>query len=149
MRRFLALAMTAGLAAAAGADTLVVLNKSDATASLIDLAKGAAVATLPTGQAPHEVDVSPDGKRALVANYGTREAPGSTLTVIDVPGARVVGTIDLAPHQRPHGVEWIDGRRGRRRSTRPSSGRCAAGCAGPPPPSPPRPARRRRPCSGA
>jgi YVTN family beta-propeller protein len=111
VRRFLALAMTAGLAAAAGADTLVVLNKSDATASLIDLAKGAAVATLPTGQAPHEVDVSPDGKRALVANYGTREAPGSTLTVIDVPGARVVRTIDLAPHQRPHGVEWIDGRR--------------------------------------
>ena len=111
MRTFVAIVMTAGLAAAAAADTLVVLNKSDATASLIDLAKGMAVATLPTGQAPHEVDVSPDGTLALVANYGTREAPGSTLTVIDVPGARVVRTLDLSPHKRPHGVKWIDGRR--------------------------------------
>src|SRR5678809_1370978 len=74
VRTLLAVAVLAGVAGAATADTLVVLNKSDATASLIDLAKGTAVATLPTGQAPHEVDVSPDGKRALVANYGTREA---------------------------------------------------------------------------
>ena len=86
-------------------------NPDQIEASLIDLAKGSAVATLPTGQAPHEVDVSPDGKLALVANYGTREAPGSTLTVIDVAGARVARTIDLAPHRRPHGVKWIDGRR--------------------------------------
>jgi YVTN family beta-propeller protein len=111
MRTLLAIALASAVASAAAADTLVVLNKSDATASLIDLAKGAAVATLPTGPAPHEVDVSPDGTLALVANYGTREAPGSTLTVIDVPGARVVRTIDLSPHQRPHGVKWIDGRR--------------------------------------
>jgi YVTN family beta-propeller protein len=98
-------------AVAVHADTLVVLNKSDATASLIDLARGLAVATLPTGEAPHEVDVSPDGKLALVANYGTRTAPGSTLTLVDVPEARVVRTIDLSPHQRPHGVRWLDGRR--------------------------------------
>ena len=89
----------------------MVLNKSDATASLIDLTRGAVVATLPTGEAPHEVDVSADGKSALIANYGTRAAPGSTLTLLDVPGARVVRTIDLAPHQRPHGVRWLDGRR--------------------------------------
>lgn len=111
MRTLLAVVVAAGVARAVAADTLVVLNKSDATASLIDLARGAAVATLPTGQAPHEVDVSPDGRLALVANYGTRTAPGSTLTVIDVPGARVVRTIDLGAHKRPHGVKWIDGRR--------------------------------------
>jgi YVTN family beta-propeller protein len=98
-------------AAGASADTLVVLNKSDATASLIDLARGEAVATLPTGQAPHEVDVSADGRLALVANYGTRTEPGSTLTLIDVPGARVVRTVDLGPHKRPHGIRWLDGRR--------------------------------------
>ncbi len=97
-------------AAGARADTLVVLNKSDATASLIDLDRGSAVATLPTGQGPHEVDVSADGRLALVANYGA-QVPGSTLTLIDVPGARVVRTIDLAPHRRPHGVRWLDGRR--------------------------------------
>ena len=111
MRTLLAVAVATVIAAGAAADTLVVLNKSDATASLIDLARGVAVATLPTGQAPHEVDVSPDGRLALVANYGTREAPGSTLTMIDVPAARVLRTIDLAPHKRPHGVKWLDGRR--------------------------------------
>src|SRR5688572_31781604 len=108
-RVWISAAMLAG-ATAVRSDTLVVLNKSDATASLIDLGRGSAVATLPTGLGPHEVDVSADGKLALVANYGA-QVPGSTLTLIDVPGARVVRTIDLAPHRRPHGVRWLDGRR--------------------------------------
>ena len=72
--------------AVAAAGTLVVANKSDATVSLVDTGSGEVVATLPTGEGPHEVAVSPDGKTALVANYGTRGAPGSSLTVIDLPG---------------------------------------------------------------
>ena len=40
------------------------------------------VATVPTGDAPHEVAVAPDGRRAVGTNYGTRETPGSNLTVI-------------------------------------------------------------------
>lgn len=111
MRTLIAVLAALAVCAGAAADTLVVLNKSDATASLIDLARGVAVATLPTGEAPHEVDVSPDGRMALVANYGTRTAPGSTLTLIDVPGARVVRTITLGGHRRPHGVKWLDGHR--------------------------------------
>ena len=94
-----------------GADTvegtLIVLNKAEATASLIDLASGRVVATVPTGRAPHEVAVSPDGKRAVVTNYGTREEPGSSLTVIDIAGARAEKTIELKDHRRPHGVEWL------------------------------------------
>lgn len=104
-------ALAALAALPARAQTLVVLNKADSTASLLELASGRVVATLPTGQAPHETAVSPDGRTALVSNYGTRDSPGSTLTVIDVPGARVVRTIDLRPHHRPHGVQWLrDGR---------------------------------------
>ena len=87
--------------------TLVVLNKGEATASLIDLSKGETVATVPTGEGPHEVAVSPDGRTAVTTNYGTREAPGSTLTVIDVPGARVVKTIELGEYRKPHGIEWL------------------------------------------
>jgi YVTN family beta-propeller protein len=94
------------------ADTLVVLNKSEATASLIDLESGAVRATLPTGHGPHEAATSPDGRLALVGNYGSREKPGSSLTVIDVPGAKVVKTIDLGEYQRPHGLLFLpDGRR--------------------------------------
>ncbi len=93
------------------AATLIVANKAEATVSLVDLARGKVVKTLPVGTAPHEVAVSPDGRRALIANYGTREQPGSTLTLIDVPGAKVVKTIDLGAHKRPHGMVFLDGRR--------------------------------------
>ncbi len=98
--------------APASQGTLVVLNKSDATATLIDLDSGSTVATLPTGDGPHEGAVSPDGRLVLVTNYGGRDAPGSTLTVIDVPAAKVAKTIDLGEYRRPHGVVWLrDGRR--------------------------------------
>lgn len=94
------------------AGTLVVLNKSEATASLIDLEGGTVRATLPTGHGPHEVAVSPRGRLALVGNYGSRDRPGSTLTVIDVPAAQVVKTIDLGEYLRPHGLLFLpDGRR--------------------------------------
>ena len=95
----------------APAATLVVLNKSEATASLIDLDSGKVVATLPTGNGPHEAAVSPDGRLALASNYGTGPEPGSTLTLIDVPGAKVVRTIGLDQYRRPHGLRWIDNRR--------------------------------------
>jgi YVTN family beta-propeller protein len=96
-------------AAEAVQGTLVALNKAEASASLIDLASGRVVATVPTGEGPHEVAVSPDGRRAVVTNYGTRQAPGSSLTLIDIAGARVERTVDLKDHQRPHGVEWLPG----------------------------------------
>lgn len=99
------------LTASLGAATLVVANKSEATVSLVDLRSGKVAATLPVGTGPHEVAVSPDGTRALVANYGTGPQPGSSLTLIDVPGARVVKTIDLGEVKRPHGMVFLDGRR--------------------------------------
>ncbi|HEX5818054.1 MAG TPA: cytochrome D1 domain-containing protein [Gemmatimonadales bacterium] len=89
--------------------TLVVLNKAEATASLIDVASGKVVATLPTGEGPHEAAASPDGRTVLVANYGTGPAAGRTLSVIDVPGLRVRRTIELPSGSRPHGVWFLDG----------------------------------------
>jgi YVTN family beta-propeller protein len=97
-------------AAPAGAATLLVGNKAEATVSLIELPGGKVVATLPTGAGPHEIAVSPDGRRALVANYGARQ-PGSSLTVIDVPAAEVTATLDLGEYRRPHGLVWLDDRR--------------------------------------
>lgn len=93
------------------AATLLVANKSEATVSLFDLPTAQLRATLPTGAGPHEVAVSPDGQRALVTNYGTRDIPGNSLTVVDVPGAKVLGTITLAADTKPHGVEWLDKQR--------------------------------------
>lgn len=90
----------------AQASTLVVANKAEASVSLIDLSTGEVAATLPAGDGPHEVGISPDGRYALVTNYG--KEPNS-LTLIDVPAAEVVRTISLGEYSRPHGVEWVDG----------------------------------------
>lgn len=90
--------------------TLIVLDKSDATASLHSDAGGPARAKLPVGRGPHEVAVSPDGRTAVVCDYGEQEA-GRTLTVLDLAGTRVARTIDLGEHRRPHGIAYqSDGR---------------------------------------
>lgn len=105
----LALCVGGAVAAAEPTGTLLVLNKSDDTVSLVDLGTKEVRATLPTGDGPHEVAVSPDGKTAVVTNYGDSHRPGNTLTVIDVPGKKVVRTVDLGNYSRPHGVAWLQG----------------------------------------
>lgn len=89
--------------------TIVVTNKTPATATIIDVATGKVHATLPTGQGPHEVAISGDGRVALVTDYGPQGPGGNTLTVIDVPGKRVERTIDLGPYRRPHGIRFLPG----------------------------------------
>ncbi len=96
---------------AADGQTLLVGNKSDHTVDLIDLGTGLSTATLPTGVGPHEIAVSPDASVAVVSNYGTREEPGASLTVIDLEAREVERTIDLGEHTRPHGLAWLDDRR--------------------------------------
>jgi YVTN family beta-propeller protein len=93
------------------AATLVVANKSDDTVDLIDLKTKSSRATIPTGHAPHEVAVSSDGRWAAVTNYGDRQQPGSSITLIDLKSRKVARTIDLGRHTRPHGVAWLDGTR--------------------------------------
>jgi DNA-binding beta-propeller fold protein YncE len=107
----LGLLLAAPVCAQEPSGTLIVLNKADATASLVDLASGRTVATLPTGEGPHEVAVSPDGRWAVASNYGG-QAPGHTLTVLDLRQRMVARTVDLGEYQRPHGLAWTgDGRR--------------------------------------
>lgn len=94
----------------APAGTLVVLNKSEASASLIDLASGKEIARVPVGDGPHEAATSPDGRLVAVANYGNK-TPGNSLSVIDVGAARLVRTVLLDSYQRPHGLQFLDQRR--------------------------------------
>lgn len=84
--------------------TLVVLNKGEATATFLDVASGEVVATVATGPSPHELAVSSGGRVAVGTDYG-----GNTLTVLDVAGTAVAGTIDLGEYDRPHGIVYLPG----------------------------------------
>jgi len=94
-------------AAPVAAETLLVVRKSDDAIDLVDPGSGARLAAVSLGYAPHEVSVSPDGRLAAVTNYGSREKPGSTLSIVDLEQPRELRRIDLAPHARPHGVAWF------------------------------------------
>jgi DNA-binding beta-propeller fold protein YncE len=91
-------------------DTLLVGNKAAASVSMIDLETGREVARAVTGEGPHEIAVSSDGKLAVVTNYGA-DTPGNTLTVIEVELGESVGTIDLGDYTRPHGIVFMPGNR--------------------------------------
>lgn len=84
------------------ADTLVVGNKGEDTVSFIDLSSGAERAKVPTGKAPHEAAVSPDGRSVAIVAYG-----GASIDIFDVASTRLVRRIDIAPNDGPHGIAWI------------------------------------------
>jgi YVTN family beta-propeller protein len=87
---------------------LLVANKQEATLSVIDVASGGLLATVPTGQGPHEVAVTSNGRWAVVCNYGA-QAPGNSLTVVDLRTRTVARTIDLGEYRRPHGIVVLPG----------------------------------------
>jgi len=109
----IALAVVFAAAGAQGQErprgTIVVSNMNDNTAMHLDAESGRTLATLPTGEGPHEVAVSRDGRRAVVSNYGVRGKPGHSLTLIDVEKLDTVRTIDLRDYQRPHGMVFLPG----------------------------------------
>jgi YVTN family beta-propeller protein len=89
-----------------GSDLLLVGNKQDADLSVIEVTTGRTIKRIPTGEGPHEVAVSRDGKLAVVANYGAA-TPGNSLTVIDAKTLEVVRTVSLDNFTRPHGIAFM------------------------------------------
>jgi len=120
MRRARILALVLAIiflaSASAAAQLLVVLNKSDHEAALVNPATYEVVAKLPTGKGPHEAAAAPDGLSIYVSNYGSfavfREGerpqmqPGNTLTVLDLAGRTVKATFELGDYRQPHGL-WV------------------------------------------
>lgn len=101
-------ALALSLPAAGAGDVLLVGNKSADTVWVLDTVSGERLAWFDTGPGPHEIEVSPDGRHAVVSNYGTREAPGDSLTVYDSRAGEVVRVVDLGANTRPHGMAFLD-----------------------------------------
>jgi YVTN family beta-propeller protein len=83
---------------------LLVISKPGDSLLIIDPATLKTMARVPTGEGPHEVVASADGKLAYVANYGIAGKPGQSISVIDIAAQKEVKRIELSDLVRPHGL---------------------------------------------
>jgi DNA-binding beta-propeller fold protein YncE len=88
------------------ADTLLVVRKSAGAVDFVDPGSGVKLASVAVGFAPHEISRSPNGRFAAVSNYGTRDRPGATISVLDLEHPRELRRIELGEFRRPHGIVW-------------------------------------------
>jgi YVTN family beta-propeller protein len=88
---------------------LLVLNKDANELAIVDPASQKVVGRVPTGEGPHEVTASADGKFAFVGNYGAQN-PGSTISVIDLVAQKELRRVDLGALRRPHGMTFAGGK---------------------------------------
>jgi YVTN family beta-propeller protein len=84
-----------------GLSLYVTLNSEDAVAR-IDLATRSVVSQTTVGSGPVQVYVTPDARTVLVANQGTEENPGTTLSFVDANEMVETGTVETG--QGAHGV---------------------------------------------
>ncbi len=92
------------LALVPGTDLALVCQQGTDTVTLVDVAKGTKVASLPTGRRPSGVAVSHDGKRAAVANLwdGSVSLFEIKNQSLDSQGAFAVGHM-------PRGISFVAG----------------------------------------
>jgi YVTN family beta-propeller protein len=89
-------------------EALLVLSKGDHTLAIVDPTTGKVVAKAPSGEDPHEVVASDDGKFAYISNYGG--GAFNTITVIDLVDQKVAKTIHLGALWGPHGLDYAGGK---------------------------------------
>lgn len=103
MFRFaLVVALAFSSTAALAGPMLLIGNKGEDSVSFVSLETGKELGRSPTGKAPHEIAVSPNGRQAAVVAYG-----GKTVDIFDVATRARLKTIDLSPNEGPHGIAWV------------------------------------------
>lgn len=88
-----------------GSRAYVSLRGANAVAEL-DVPARRVLRRIPVGRGPVQVFATPDGRLLFVANEGTRAAPGTTASVIDIAAGAVIATIETG--QGAHGVVVCD-----------------------------------------
>jgi DNA-binding beta-propeller fold protein YncE len=88
--------------------SLLVLSKGDHTLSIVDPGTLKVLGKMPSGEDPHEVEASPDGKFAYISNYGGGSL--HTITVANLVDKKSGGEIDLGALRGPHGLMYLGGK---------------------------------------
>jgi YVTN family beta-propeller protein len=86
---------------------LLVLSKTDHTLAIVDPATLKIVAKIPSGEDPHEVIASADGKTAFISNYGFGRF--NTISVADLVAQKALPAIQLGALYGPHGLDFAGG----------------------------------------
>ena len=100
--------LAVALSAQMPSPALLVLNKEGSLVT-VDPATHKIVGRVPTGDSPHEVVASTDGKLAFASNYGST-TPGNSLSVIDLAAQKELHRVDLGVLRRPHGLAFAAGK---------------------------------------
>lgn len=95
-------------AATAQSGTLLAISKKDHAVSIVDGTTYAIRGKVPTGDDPHEITASPDGRKAWVSNYGFGSL--HSLRQIDIASASVDKVIDTGALTGPHGLAFQGGK---------------------------------------
>ena len=77
-----------------------VTNSGDDTVTVISLTTMTVVATIPVGDNPLNITVSPDGGRAYVSNRNS-----SNVSIIDTDTLAVIATVSVGT--APTGLAWL------------------------------------------
>src|SRR6185295_6554306 len=78
---------------------LLVLNKGDDSLMVFDVPAHTLLKTIPVGKEPHELAVTPDGRKAYTANVGD-----DSLSGVDLAAGKVTRTIRPDGADQPHGL---------------------------------------------
>ena len=105
-----ALVAAQGSGPASSAGRLLVLSKGDRTLSVVDPATLRILGKVPSGEDPHEVAATADGRTAYISNYGAGRGGYNTLTIGDIVNFKPLGTVDLGGLRGPHGMTEAGGK---------------------------------------
>lgn len=84
--------------------TLYVVNKASKSITIFDLFDGKQIKELSLDIEPHEATLVTNPDRIVVTNYGSPDAAGKSITVINAENNTIVKKIDLGERLRPHGI---------------------------------------------
>jgi len=94
-----------------GSKGLILIDKRGNYVRFFDPKTQKELSGFPTGQgAAHDLAISPDLKTAYIPIYGdgiynNNPNPGRSILIVDLASQKVTGTIDISPHQAPHGIQ--------------------------------------------